>query len=118
MFNEPVDLVMAVMQLAVPRQAAADFDQVVCAAGSIFRSLDHHVVKYRVEAIGACFDATSTGYLLELRPGANSRPVAFQVTASKTGRRSWQVNAYPEDGALAAQTRVSLVVVVAVAPGY
>jgi len=115
--NEPFDLVIAVMQPEAPKLAVADLDQVVSAAGSIFRSEDQDVVKYRVEVTGAGFDVTPTSYLLELRPGANSRPVAFQVTSGKTGRRSLLVNAYQEDGALAAQTRVSLAVVVAVAPG-
>ena len=115
--NEPFDLVIAVMQPEAPKLAVADLDQVVSAEGSIFRSEDQDVVKYRVEVTGAGFDVTPTSYLLELRPGANSRPVAFQVTSSKTGRRSLLVNAYQEDGALAAQTRVSLAVVVAVSPG-
>ena len=115
--DEPFDLVIAVRQPGAPALAIADLDQVVSGEGSIFRSEEHDVVRYRVEVSGVGFEVTPKSYLIELRPGANSRPVAVQVTSSKTGKRSLLVNAYQEDGALAAQTRLTIEVVVAVASG-
>lgn len=115
--NETFDLVIAVRQVDAPTLTVADLDQVVSAEGSIFRSEEHDVVKYRVAVTGAGFQVTPESYLLELRPGANSRPIAFQVTSSRAGKRSLLVNAYQEDGALAAQTRLTIEVVVAVTPG-
>jgi hypothetical protein len=44
--------------------------------------------------------------------------VIFQLTAKRTGKRKLLVNAYQvKDKALAAQTRLSIEVAVAVAPG-
>ena len=114
--DEPFYLVIAVRQPDAPTLAIADLDRVVSAEGSIFRSEEHDVVKYRIEVAGVGFQITPPSYLVELRPGANSRPVAFQVTSSRAGKRSLLVNAYQEDGALAAQTRLTIEVVVAVAP--
>jgi hypothetical protein len=114
--NEPFDLVIAIRQPDAPVLAVADLDQVVSAEGSVFRSEAHDVVKYRLEVTGAGFEVTPPSYLIELRPGTNSRPVAFQVTSSKTGKRSLRVNAYQEDGVLAAQTRLIIDVAVSVAP--
>lgn len=62
------------------------------------------------------FQVAPQSYLLELRPRANSRPVAFQATSSRTGKRSLLVNAYQEDSALAAQTRLTIQVLVAITP--
>ena len=114
--NEPFDLVIAVRQPDAPVLAVADLDQVVSGEGSIFRSEEEDVVKYRVEVTGAGFEVAPKSYLIELRPGTNSRPVAFQVTSSRTGKRSLFVNAYQEDGVLAAQTRITMKVAVAVSP--
>jgi hypothetical protein len=115
--NEPFDLVIAIRQPDAPVLAVADLDQVVSAEGSVFRNEAHDVVKYRIEVAGAGFEVAPPSYLIELRPGSNSRPVAFQVTSSKTGKRSLRVNAYQEDGVLAAQTRLIIDVAVSVAPG-
>lgn len=114
--NEPFDLVIAVRQPDAPTLAIADLDHVVFAEGSIFPSEEHDVVKYRIKVTGVGFQITPPSYLLALRPGANLRPVAFQVTSSRLGKRSLLVNAYQEDGALVVQTRLTIEVVVAVAP--
>ncbi|MBX3325701.1 MAG: CHAT domain-containing protein [Nitrospira sp.] len=115
--NEPFDVVIAVKQPDAPTLAVADLDQVVSGDGSIFRSEEDDVVKYRVEVTGAGFEVTPKNYVIELRPMTNSRPVAFQLTSTRTGKRSLIVNAYQENEALAAQTRVTIEVEVAVSTG-
>jgi len=114
--NEPFDVVIAVRQPSAPTLAVADLDSVVSAEGSIFRHEEDEIVKYRIELIGVDFQITPASYQVKLRPKENSRPVAFQVVATKSGRRSVLVNAYQEDGALAAQTRVTIQIAMAVAP--
>src|SRR5262249_47471555 len=114
--DEPFDLVVQVRQPEAPTLAVADLDQVVSAEGSIFRNEVRELVKYRIEVIGAGFQANPASFVLKLRPQENSPLVAFQVTASKAGRRSLFVIAYQEDGALAAQTKLSIEVAVAVQP--
>jgi hypothetical protein len=112
--DEPFDLVIAVKQPDARVLSLADLDQVVSAEGSIFRSVERNVVKYRIAVTGVGFQVTPPSYLLELRVGTNSQPIAFQVISSKAGKRSLLVNAYQEDGALAAQTRLTIAVVVSV----
>jgi hypothetical protein len=114
--SEPFDVVIAVRQPDAPILAVADLDSVVSAEGSIFRHEEDEIVKYRIELIGADFQITPACYQVKLRPRENSRPVAFQVVATRSGHRSLLVNAYQEDGALAAQTRVTIQIAVAVAP--
>lgn len=115
--DEPFDLVIAVRQPESPVLAVADLDQVVSAGGSVFRSEADQVLRYRIEVAGAGFQVTPPSYVLKLRPHEDSAPVAFQVVASRPGRRSLFVTAFQEDGALAAQTRLSITVGVAVQPG-
>lgn len=115
--NEPFDLVIAVKQLSAPILAVADLDQVVSAEGSIFRIKEDDIVKYRIEVTGAGFQITPPSYLLRLRSGGNSQPIAFQVTSSKDGKRTLLVNAYQEDGALAAQTRFTIEIGIAITSG-
>jgi len=112
--NEPFDVVVAVKQVTSPPLSIADLERVVSAEGSVFRYEEHDIVQYRIEVTGVNFQITPSSYQLELRPGTDARPVAFQVTATKTGKRSLLVNAYQEDGALAAQTRLIIEVVIAV----
>ena len=114
--DEPFDVVIAVRQPDAPTLAAADLDHVVSAEGSIFRHDQDEVVKYRIELVGVDFQITPASYQLRLQPTENSRPIAFQVVATRSGRRSLLVNAYQEDGALAAQTRVTIEIAVAIAP--
>lgn len=115
--DEPFDVVIAVKQSDAPVLAVADLDQVVSGEGSVFRSEENDVVKYRVEVTGAGFEVTPKCYVIELRPKTNSRPVAFQVVSSKKGKRSLIVNAYQENDTLAAQTRVTIEVAIAVSTG-
>ena len=82
----------------------------------MFRDDDDAVVVYRVEVTGAGFDVAPPHYVFRLRAGQSSDPIAFQVTPLKPGKRSLFVNAYQQDNALAAQTRLSIEVKVAVAP--
>ena len=115
--NEPFDVVIAVKQPDAPVLAVIDLDQVVSGDGCVFRSDADDIVKYRVEVTGAGFEVTPKCYVIELRPKTNSRPVAFQVVSSKKGKRSLLVNAYQENETLAAQTRVTIEVAVAVSTG-
>jgi hypothetical protein len=115
MVNEAFLLVIAARQPDAPVLTAADLDQVVSAAGSVFRSEERETIQYRIEVVGAGFQVTPPSYLLQLRPGANLAPIAFQVISSRTGKRSLLVNAYQENGVLAAQTRLTIEVTVAIA---
>ena len=114
--DEPFDVVIAVLQPEAPSLSITDLDQVASAAGRVFREDDADVVRYRVEVTGAGFTVVPPTFLFKLRTGENSSPIAFQVTASKSGKRSLFVNAYQESGDLAAQTRLAIEVKVAVAP--
>jgi hypothetical protein len=115
--EEPFDLVVQVKRPDSPKLSIADLDQVVSAEGSVFRSEDSELVRYRIEVSGAGFQAAPPHFVIQLRPKSDSFPVAFQVTATKTGRRSLLVNAFQDNGALAAQTRVTVEAMVAVKPG-
>ena len=114
---EPFDLVVAVRQPESEPLAVPDLETVASAQGSIFRAEEDEVVKYRVEVRGLGFQVSPPSYLFRLRTGENSRPVAFQVVASKAGKCSLYVDAYQEDGALVAQTRLVVEVKVSVQPG-
>lgn len=116
--GEPFDLVIAVMQPDAPVLSVPDLPQTVSAEGSVFRAEGEDVVYYRVEIASPDFDVTPPNYVIGLRPRTNSRPVIFQLTARRPGRRRLLVNAYQvKDNALAAQTRLSIEVAVEVAPG-
>jgi CHAT domain len=116
--GEPFDLVIQVMQPDAPTLSLPDLPQTVSAEGSIFRAEDEDVVHYRVEVTSPDFDVVPPHYVLGLRPRTNSRQVTFQLTPKRVGRRRLLVSAYQvEDNALAAQTRLSIEVAVAVAPG-
>jgi hypothetical protein len=112
--DEPFDIVIAVMQPGAPPLSITDLDQLISAGGSIFRTNEREIVRYKVEVIGAGFEVSPPSYSLELRPGANSRPITFQVISAKTGKRSLLVNAYQEDGALCAQTKLTIEVTVSI----
>jgi hypothetical protein len=113
--NEPFDVVFAVRQPDTPVLAATGLERVTSAEGSVFRLHEDEVVRYRIEVVGADFTVTPLSYQLGLRPKENSRPVAFQVVASRPGKGSLVVNACQEDGALAARTGVTIEIAVAVA---
>lgn len=116
--GEPFDLVIQVMQPDAPTLSLPELPQTVSAEGSIFRAEDEDVVRYRVEVTSPDFDVTPPHYVLGLRPRTNSRQVTFQLTPKRAGRRKLLISAYQfEDNALAAQTRLSIEVAVAVAPG-
>jgi hypothetical protein len=114
--DEPFDVVIAVLQPEAPPLSMSDLDQVASAAGRVFREEEDEVVRYRVEVMGAGFTVLPPTYVFKLRAGENSSPIAFQVTATKPGKRSLFVNAYQESGDLAAQTRLGIEVKVAIAP--
>jgi hypothetical protein len=114
--DEPFDVVIAVNQPDAPVLSVADLDQVATAPGRVFRNEEDAVVKYRIELTGAGIQVSPPSYILKLRPREGSPPITFQVVSSKTGKRTLLVNAYQEDGVLAAQTRLSIEVAVAVAP--
>jgi hypothetical protein len=114
--NEQFYVVVAVSQPDAPTLRVADLEQVVSKEGKIFRAAEEDLVRYRIEVTGGGFQVTPPSYLLKLRPKQNSEPVAFQVAASGPGKRSLLVNAYQEDGALAAQTRLTIEVSIAVSP--
>lgn len=114
--NEPFDVAISVRQPDAPVIVVEDLARVVSGEGSIFRSEKDDIVKYRVEVTGAGFDVMPKSYLIELRPRTNSRSLVFQLVSNKTGKRSLLVNAYQDDGVVAAQTRVTIKVEVAISP--
>jgi hypothetical protein len=116
--GEPFELAIAVMQPEAPVLSVPDLPQTVSAEGSVFRAEGEDVVHYRVEVTSPDFEVTPPHYVIGLRPRTNSRPVFFQLTAQRPGKRKLLVSAYQvKDEALAAQTRLSIEVAVAVAPG-
>jgi hypothetical protein len=105
-----------VKQPASPQISLPDLDQVVSAEGLILHAADDDVVRYRIEVTGDGFQVSPHSIALKLRHRQDSRPFEFQVISTKTGKRSLLINAYQEDDALAAQTRLSIEVKVAVQP--
>jgi hypothetical protein len=112
--EEAFDVVVQVKQPSSPQLAIADLDQVVSASGSVFRAEESDVVRYRVEVSGDGFRVAPSHYLLKLRPKQDSQAVTFQVTSAKAGKRSLIVNAFQDDGAVAAQTRLTIEASVAI----
>src|SRR6185295_360853 len=112
--DEPFPVVIAVSQPEAPPLSERDLPQVVSATGSVFRDEADSVVSYRIELAGDGFRVEPKQYKVKLRPRQNSVPVAFQVTSSKTGVRTLIVTALQPDYSVAAQTRLSIEVRVAV----
>jgi hypothetical protein len=112
--NEPFDLAVAVRQPDAPKLAVEDLTEVLSGEGSIFRTEEAEIVKYRVEVTGADCEVEPESYTLKLRPRRNSRVCFFMVTPRRLGVRSLFVNAYQEDESLAASTRIRIEVQVAV----
>jgi hypothetical protein len=115
--DEPFTAVVAVKQHGSPPLSEPDLDHVQSADGSVFRTSEEEDVLYRVVVIGAGFTTEPKSHVFRLRLGKDSPPIAFQVTATRPGKRTLFVNAYqlgrlePE---LAAQTRLTIEVEVAV----
>ena len=115
--NEAFTVVVAVKQPGSPPLSEPDLDRVQSAEGAIFRASEEEDVRYKVEVTGAGFTVKPEFHVLRLRLGKDSPAIAFQATATATGKRSLFVNAYqlgslePE---LAAQTRLTIEVGVAV----
>jgi hypothetical protein len=112
--NEPFDLAVAVRQPDAPSLSIADLTEVVSSPGSVFRTEEAEIVKYRIEVTGSECEVEPESYTLKLRPRANSRPCFFSITPRRPGVRSLFVNAYQEDESLAASTRIRIEVRVAV----
>jgi hypothetical protein len=117
--EEPFIVVVAVKQPGSPPLSELDLDHVQSAAGAIFRASEDEDVRYRVELSGAGFTIEPKHHVFRLKAGKDSPAIGFQVIATKPGKRSLFVNAYqlgrlePE---LAAQTRLTIEVKVAVGP--
>ena len=115
--NEAFTVVVAVKQPGSPPLSEPDLDRVQSAEGAIFRASEEEDVRYKVEVTGAGFTVKPEFHVFRLRLGKDSPAIAFQATATTTGKRSLFVNAYqlgrlePE---LAAQTRLTIEVGVAV----
>jgi hypothetical protein len=112
--DDPFVVVVAVMQPNAPTLTASDLEQVHSAPGVVYRPEENTIVRYRVEVTGAGLDVKPPHFVFKLRSGESSIPIAFQVTALKPGKRTLFVNAYQDDDVLAAQTRLSIEVTVAV----
>ena len=115
--NEAFTVVVAVKQPGSPPLSEPDLDRVQSTEGAIFRASEEEDVRYKVEVTGAGFTVKPEFHVLRLKLGKDSPAIAFQATATATGKRSLFVNAYqlgslePE---LAAQTRLTIEVGVAV----
>ena len=116
LLDEPFDVAVAVRQPEAPALALESLTGVTSGEGSIFRSEEDEVVRYRIELTGTGCEVTPSHYVLKLRPRTNSRPCIFQVTVHRPGKRVLLVSAYQEDEALAAQTRVQIEIEVPVEP--
>ena len=93
-----------------------DLPKVASEEGTVYRPAGEAVIRYRIEVVGADCTVSPPHYVILLHRGENARPRYFQVTALKPGWRTIFINAYQEDEALAAQTRVRIEVQVPVQP--
>jgi len=115
--NEAFIVVVAVKQPGSPPLSEPDLDHVQSAEGAIFRTAHDEDVRYKVEVTGAGFTVKPEFHVFRLRPGKDAPAIAFQATATTTGKHALFVNAYqlghlePE---LAAQTWLTIEVGVAV----
>ena len=115
--NEAFTVVVAVKQPGSPPLNEPDLVTAQSAEGAIFRTSEEEDVRYKVEVTGAGFTVKPEFHVFRLRLGKDSPAIAFQATATTTGKRALFVNAYqlgrlePE---LAAQTRLTIEVGVAV----
>jgi hypothetical protein len=106
--DEPFDLAVAVRQRDAPVLTIEDLPRTISEEGTIYREQGDEVIQYRIEVIGADCDVQPPHYVILLHPGENAKPRFFQITAHRSGKRTLVVNAYQEDGALAAQTRMRI----------
>jgi hypothetical protein len=106
--DEPFDLAVAVRQRDAPVLTIEDLPKTISEEGTIYREQGDDVIQYRIEVIGADCDVQPPHYVILLHPGENAKPRFFQITAHRPGKRTLVVNAYQEDGALAAQTRMRI----------
>jgi hypothetical protein len=112
--DEAFDIAVAVRQPDAPVLTIDDLSEIISEQGSVFRPAGEGVIKYRFEVVSADCAVSPSHYVILLRRGENARPCFFQVIAHKSGERTIFVNAYQEDEALIAQTRVHVVVQLAV----
>ncbi len=110
--DEPFDLAVAVRQPDAPVLAVDDLPKVVSEEGSVFRPADETIIRYRIEVTGTDCTVEPSHYVILLRKDDNSPPRYFRVTAHRPGRQTVIVNAYQEDDALAAQTRLRIEVLI------
>ena len=92
--------------------AIDDLPKVVSEEGSVFRPADETIIRYRIEVTGTDCTVEPSHYVILLRKDDNSPPRYFRVTAHRPGRQTVIVNAYQEDDALAAQTRLRIEVLI------
>jgi hypothetical protein len=114
--DQTFDMAVSIRQLQSPPLKLDDLAKTVSAQGVIFRSEETDVVRYRVEVSASDCKVKPASYTFLLRSGEDSQVQFFQITPSKAGRISIIVNAYQDDGLLAASTRVVVQTGVPVTP--
>lgn len=115
--GEAFNVVAQVKQPKSPPLSVPEIDQHYASApGVTLRHEDEDSIAYRIEVAGVGFEVVPPSIRIRLRPGRDSLPITFQVTALKPGRRSLFVYAYQEDNTLAAQTGILVEVSLAVQP--
>jgi len=110
-------LAIAIKQPTSPPLQIADLPNVNSQDGAIFRSADGAVIRYRVNLIAPDFELPQSSYLFLLQSGADSVPRYFQLKPRREGDLPILIDAYQvgEEDELAAQTRITIKVTVAVA---
>jgi hypothetical protein len=114
--EEPFDLQVQIKLPQSPPIAAAAGTQVASADGSVFRREESEVINYRIVPSGDGFRFDPASIKLKLYPKTESPVVTFEGVASKTGQRKLRLNAYQDDDTLAAQTALTLEIVIATTP--
>jgi hypothetical protein len=90
--------VIAVRRLDAPNLTVTDLYPVVSTDGSIFRTAEYDVVKYRIDITGAGFDVTSSSYLLNCVRRKTLAPRVFReaLTACRRISRRWSARSADE----------------------
>lgn len=114
--DEAFDVAVAIRQPDAPVLTIDDLPKVASEEGTVYRPAGEAVIRYRIEVVGADCTVSPPHYVILLHRGENARPRYFQVSTHKPGWRTIFINAYQEDEALAAQTRVRVEVQVPVQP--
>lgn len=102
-------LAVAVRQPNSPLLVITDLETIASESGSIWRSEQDSLIRYRVEIEALDFELWQNSYIFSISVGKNSRPHFFLMRATKEGKLPITINAYQvSTDEMVAQTRLQI----------